>query len=170
MAILVDRDTRILVQGITGRHGSLHARLMREYGANVVAGVTPGKGGTRVSGVPVYDTVAGACEARQPNASLLLVPPAATPGGRARGGRCRHSLDSDRHRARPRPRRGPPSRQRPRARSGPGGTQYHRGDQSGKEQGGYHAGRPLPGGKHRRHIPVPAPWPTRWPSPWPRAA
>ena len=78
MAILVDRDTRILVQGITGRHGSLHARLMREYGAHVVAGVTPGKGGSKVSGVPVYDTVALACEEQQPNASLLLVPPAGT--------------------------------------------------------------------------------------------
>ena len=78
MAILVDRDTRILVQGISGRHGSLHARLMREYGANVVAGVTPGKGGTRVHQVPVYDTVARACESEEPNASLVLVPPAGT--------------------------------------------------------------------------------------------
>jgi succinyl-CoA synthetase alpha subunit len=78
MAILVDRDTRILIQGITGRQGSLHARLILEYGADVVAGVTPGKGGAVVHGVPVYDTVAEACEQEQPNASLVLVPPAGT--------------------------------------------------------------------------------------------
>ena len=78
MAILVDRDSRVLVQGITGRHGSLHTRLMQEYGTNVVAGVTPGRGGEAVHGVPVYDTVVEACEKRNANASLVLVPPAAT--------------------------------------------------------------------------------------------
>lgn len=75
MAILLDERTRILVQGITGQHGRLQARLMLEYGANVVAGVTPGKGGQEVAGVPVYDTVPEAVEAASPNATVILVPP-----------------------------------------------------------------------------------------------
>ena len=78
MAILLDRGTRILVQGITGRHGRVHAQLMSEYGAKVVAGVTPGKGGLEVAGVPVFDTVAEAVRAAAPNTSVILVPPAFT--------------------------------------------------------------------------------------------
>lgn len=78
MAILLDRGTRILVQGITGRHGRVHAQLMSEYGAKVVAGVTPGKGGLEVAGVPVFDTVAEAVRAAGPNTSVILVPPAST--------------------------------------------------------------------------------------------
>ena len=57
MAILVDRNTRVLVQGITGREGSFHTKLMLEYGTKIVAGVTPGKGGLKIHGVPVYDSV-----------------------------------------------------------------------------------------------------------------
>ena len=60
MAIIVDNDTRLLVQGITGSEGSFHAVRNREYGTNVVAGVTPGKGGQDVAGIPVFNTVAEA--------------------------------------------------------------------------------------------------------------
>ncbi|HEU5394767.1 MAG TPA: succinate--CoA ligase subunit alpha, partial [Candidatus Methylomirabilis sp.] len=76
MSILVDRATRLLVQGITGKEGSFHARACREYGTNVVAGVTPGKGGTTQDGVPVFHTVAEAVAATGANCSLIFVPPA----------------------------------------------------------------------------------------------
>lgn len=75
MAILVDETTRVLVQGITGREGRARARLMREYGTNVVAGCTPGRGGETVDGIPVYDTVAEAVEAHGGfDASVVYVP------------------------------------------------------------------------------------------------
>jgi succinyl-CoA synthetase alpha subunit len=74
MGIIVDENTRVLVQGITGTQGSLHTRLMLKYGTNIVAGVTPGKGGTEVQGVPVYDTVKEARENHSPNASIIFVP------------------------------------------------------------------------------------------------
>jgi len=74
MSILVDTSTRLLVQGITGRDGSFHTRKMKEYGTNVVAGVTPGKGGTEVEGVPVFDTVADAVAAVCPTCSVIYVP------------------------------------------------------------------------------------------------
>ena len=75
MAILVDRNTRVLVQGITGREGSFHTKLMLEYGTKIVAGVTPGKGGLKIHGVPVYDSVEEAI-ARHPeiNTSIIFVP------------------------------------------------------------------------------------------------
>lgn len=76
MSILVDRATRLLVQGITGKEGSFHARACREYGTKVVAGVTPGKGGTEQDGVPVFHTVAEAVAATGANCSLIFVPPA----------------------------------------------------------------------------------------------
>jgi succinyl-CoA synthetase alpha subunit len=66
--------TRVLVQGITGKQGQLHTRLMQEYGTQVVAGVTPGKGGTTVLGVPVYHTVEAACARHAIDASILFVP------------------------------------------------------------------------------------------------
>jgi len=75
MAILVDKSTRVLVQGITGREGSFHTKLMLEYGTKIVAGVTPGKGGVEVHGIPVYDTVAEAVRERGPiDASIVFVP------------------------------------------------------------------------------------------------
>lgn len=74
MSILVDRNTRLLVQGITGREGSFHTTQMVEYGTNVVAGVTPGGRGKEVAGVPVFDTVAEAVAATQPNVSIIYVP------------------------------------------------------------------------------------------------
>ena len=75
MSILVDRHTRLLVQGITGREGSFHARMCREYGTQVVAGVTPGKGGADHEGTPVFDTVRQAVEKTGANVSVIFVPP-----------------------------------------------------------------------------------------------
>lgn len=77
MSILLNRQTRVLVQGITGRAGRVQTKLMLEYGTNVVAGVTPGKGGEQVEGVPVYDTVDEAIAKHGAEASVFLVPPAA---------------------------------------------------------------------------------------------
>ena len=77
MSILINQDTRLLVQGITGRDGSFHTRQMIEYGTRVVAGVTPGKGGRTFEGaVPVFDTVADAVAAARPNVSVIYVPAA----------------------------------------------------------------------------------------------
>ena len=76
MAILVGRDTRLLVQGITGREGAFHTKQAVAYGTNVVAGVTPGKGGDTVDGIPVFDTVERAVDATGANASVIFVPPA----------------------------------------------------------------------------------------------
>ena len=76
MSILVDEDTRVIVQGITGGEGEFHAEQMLEYGTNVVAGAVPGKGGQEVHGVPVYDTVDEAVEAEDADASVIFVPPA----------------------------------------------------------------------------------------------
>lgn len=75
MAIWVDNDTRVVVQGITGREGSFHSRLCKEYGTKIVAGVTPGKGGTEHEGIPVYNTVADAVKQEGANTSLIFVPP-----------------------------------------------------------------------------------------------
>ncbi len=76
MSILIDKKTRVIVQGITGRDGSFHAEQMKKYGTNVVAGVTPGKGGSNVAGIPVYNTVAEAMVATRANTSVIYVPPA----------------------------------------------------------------------------------------------
>jgi succinyl-CoA synthetase alpha subunit len=76
MAVLVDEDTRVVVQGITGGEGKFHTEQMLEYGTNVVAGAVPGKGGQEVAGVPVYDTVEQAARAEDANASVVFVPPA----------------------------------------------------------------------------------------------
>lgn len=76
MSIFVDEDTRVVVQGITGEEGSFHTELMKEYGTNIVAGVTPGKGGEEVLGVPVYDTVKEAVDNEGANTSVIFVPPA----------------------------------------------------------------------------------------------
>ncbi|MEM2893599.1 MAG: succinate--CoA ligase subunit alpha [Candidatus Bathyarchaeia archaeon] len=74
MARFVDRGTRVLVQGITGTQGRFHTRLMLEYGTKIVAGVTPGRGGGRIEGVPVFDTVFEALEEADPEASIIFVP------------------------------------------------------------------------------------------------
>ncbi|MBI5375955.1 MAG: succinate--CoA ligase subunit alpha [Candidatus Schekmanbacteria bacterium] len=75
MSILVNKNTRLVVQGITGGEGSFHTGQMVEYGTNVVAGVTPGKGGTTHNGVPVFNTVAQAVKEKGANASAIFVPP-----------------------------------------------------------------------------------------------
>lgn len=81
MSIWIGSDTRLVVQGITGREGSFHARQMIEYGTNVVAGVTPGKGGQQFEGkVPVFNTVAEAVAATAANCSVIYVPPAVAAG------------------------------------------------------------------------------------------
>ncbi len=76
MSILVDNDTRVVVQGITGGEGKFHAGQMIDYGTNVVAGAVPGRGGQEVKGVPVYDTVERAVREEDANASVIFVPPA----------------------------------------------------------------------------------------------
>lgn len=75
MSILVDEDTKVIVQGITGREGKFHAGLMQDYGTDVVAGVTPGRGGKKIKGIPVFDTVSKAKKETGANTSILFVPP-----------------------------------------------------------------------------------------------
>ena len=77
MSVLIDASTRVLVQGITGREGTFHARGCREYGTKIVGGVTPGRGGTVHEEVPVFDTVRDAVAATNATASMIFVPPAA---------------------------------------------------------------------------------------------
>jgi succinyl-CoA synthetase alpha subunit len=76
MSVLVGRATRVLTQGITGATGQLHTRLCREYGTQMVAGVTPGRGGSDFEGIPIFDTVAAAVRATGADASVIYVPPA----------------------------------------------------------------------------------------------
>ena len=75
MSVLVDKNTRLIVQGLTGREGSFHAQQMIDYGTKVVAGVTPGKGGTEHLGVPIFNTVGDAVRETRANASVIFVPP-----------------------------------------------------------------------------------------------
>jgi succinyl-CoA synthetase alpha subunit len=77
VSVLVDKSTRVVVQGITGREGAFHAARCKEYGTHVVGGVTPGKGGTTHEGFPVWNTVAEAVAKEDANCSLIFVPPAA---------------------------------------------------------------------------------------------
>ena len=74
MSILVNKNTKLLVQGITGRDGGFHTKKMIEYGTNVVGGVSPGKAGQTVHGVPVFNTVADAVKATGANTSVIFVP------------------------------------------------------------------------------------------------
>lgn len=75
MGILIDKKTKLLVQGITGSVGSFQTKQMLDFGTNVVAGVTPGKGGSKFNGVPVFNSVADAVDAEKPNVSVIFVPP-----------------------------------------------------------------------------------------------
>lgn len=81
MSILIDENTRLIVQGITGREGTFHTEQMLAYGTKVVAGVTPGKGGQEIFGVPVFNTVKEAVEATDANASVIFVPAKYTAAG-----------------------------------------------------------------------------------------
>jgi succinyl-CoA synthetase alpha subunit len=74
LGILIDKNTRAIVQGVTGSQGSFHTKLMLEYGTRILAGVTPGKGGSQIHGIPVYDTVEEAKERFPVNASIIFVP------------------------------------------------------------------------------------------------
>jgi len=78
MSILIDKNTRVICQGITGKVGQFHTKGCKEYGTNMVGGVTPGKGGETVEGVPVFDTVVEAVEKTGANATMIFVPPAFT--------------------------------------------------------------------------------------------
>src|SRR3990170_7406701 len=75
MAILVNKHTRVLTQGITGATGQFHTKACKEYGTQMVGGVTPGKGGTSYDGVPIFDTVAQAVAETAANATVIYVPP-----------------------------------------------------------------------------------------------
>ena len=105
MSILIDRDTRLLVQGITGREGGFHAQQMLDYGTNVVAGVTPGKGGQTALGgaVPVFDTCAAAVDATGADCSVIFVPAVAAPDAVPGIARRRHRDHLLHHRAHPGP-------------------------------------------------------------------
>src|ERR671914_856153 len=74
MSIIVGEDTRLVVSGLTGREGSFHGLRNRSYGTDVVAGVTPGKGGQDVEGVPIFDTISEAVDERGANTSMIFVP------------------------------------------------------------------------------------------------
>ena len=75
MSVLIDNNTKLLVQGITGSQGMLHTRGCRDYGTNIVAGVTPGKGGQEFEGIPIFNTVQDSVKVTGANASMILVPP-----------------------------------------------------------------------------------------------
>jgi len=75
MSILIDENTRLVVQGITGKEGGFHTKQCKEYGTNIVAGVTPGKGGQSFEGIPVFNCVADAVKETKANASMIFVPP-----------------------------------------------------------------------------------------------
>lgn len=74
MSILIDKSTRVIIQGITGRDGGFHAKKMREYGTNVVGGTSPGKGGTDIDSIPVFNTMSEAVGMTQANTSIIFVP------------------------------------------------------------------------------------------------
>ncbi len=79
MSILINKQSRIVVQGITGKTGLFHTKQCREYGTQIVAGVTPGKGGVHVEGIPVFDTMEEAVAVTGANVSMIFVPPRARP-------------------------------------------------------------------------------------------
>ena len=74
MGILINADTKVIVQGVTGKQGSYHSKLMLDYGTKILAGISPGKGGTHVNGIPVFDNVKETFDSYSPDASIILVP------------------------------------------------------------------------------------------------
>ena len=108
MSIIVDKDTKLAVSGLTGREGSFHGLRNRAYGTDLVAGVTPGKGGQEVEGVPVFDTIKESVEGAGANTSMIFVPARFAAAGDRRGDRVR-GRDGDRdHRGDPGPRHARP--------------------------------------------------------------
>lgn len=93
MSILIDKSTRLIVQGITGRDGLFHAKKMKEYGTHVVGGTSPGKGGTDVDGIPVFNTMYDAVEQTKANTSIIFC--SGTFCGRCHygGSRCGHPVN-----------------------------------------------------------------------------
>ena len=98
MSILVDQNTRLIVQGLTGREGSFHAKACADYGTKVVGGVTPGKGGTMHEGWPVFNTVADAVRDTGANATVIFVPPPFAADAILEAARCRRAADRLHHR------------------------------------------------------------------------
>ncbi len=98
MAVLVDNDTRLIVQGITGKEGTFHALGCAEYGTKVVGGVTPGKGGTKHEGWPVFNTVADAVKETGANATMIFVPPPFAADAILEAEDAGHSVDRVHHR------------------------------------------------------------------------
>ena len=140
MAILVDNDTKLCVSGITGREGTFHAMNNRRYGTNVVSGVTPGKGGQDVEGVPVFNTFHDAVAETGANTAMIFVPPRFAADSILEAEDAGHQPVICDHRGHPRPRRAarlqPPRAQPERA---PGRPQL--------------PGHPLAGQGQRRHHP-----------------
>ena len=90
MSILINRSTRVVVQGITGKAGTFFTKDMIQYGTKIAAGVTPGKGGATVEGVPVFDSVLDAVEKEAAEVSIIFIPAALGPGKYSGGHRRRH--------------------------------------------------------------------------------
>ena len=98
MSILVDKSTRLIVQGLTGREGTFHAKASAEYGTQVVGGVTPGKGGTTHEGWPIFNTVSDAVEKTGANATVIFVPPPGAADAIMEAADARHPADRVHHR------------------------------------------------------------------------
>ena len=93
MSILINKSTRLIVQGITGRDGLFHALKMKEYGTNVVGGTSPGKGGTEIDHIPVFNTMYDAVQQTQANTSIIFVPARFCCRCHHGGGRCGYRAD-----------------------------------------------------------------------------
>ena len=116
MSVLVDNETRLCVSGITGREGTFHAMNNRRYGTQLVSGVTPGKGGQDVEGVPVFDTFHAAVDATGANTAMVFVPPRFAADSILEAAEAGIDDDHRHHRGHPRPRRAArlqPPRSRP---------------------------------------------------------
>jgi len=142
VSILIGRETRLLVQGITGREGDFHARAMQEYGTRIVAGMTPGKGGQGAldGSVPVFNTVAEAVAETGANATCIFVPGAGATGPDPRGRRRRDRDDLLHHGGHPDARHGAGRRSRPASRSAAHRPELSRRDVARPGEGWNHPG------------------------------
>ena len=154
MSILIGRDTRLVVHGITGREGEFHSRQMLEYGTHIVAGMTPGKGGLHAldNRVPVFDTIAEAVARDRRQHLVHLRPGRRRPGLDPRGGRRRHLHDLLHHRGDPGPRHAPGRRGRAGGGRPPDRAELPRRDLAGPGQGRDHPGLDPPRGHGRRRV------------------